>query len=52
MDFNFMPEYFLLPDEIHEFEDHLKEKNFQGEDVTYIFKPSKGKQGKGIRLVK
>lgn len=45
-----MPEYYLLPDEINEFEENLKDK--KNEDVTYIFKPSKGRQGKGIRLVK
>lgn len=48
VDFNFLPEYFLLPDEINEFEEHLKEN----EDATYIAKPSKGKAGKGIRLLK
>ena len=47
-DFNYLPEYFLLPDEINEFEDHLKEN----EDQTFIAKPSKGKAGKGIRLLK
>jgi biotin carboxylase len=43
-----LPEYFLLPDEINEFEEHIKES----EDSTYIAKPSKGKAGKGIRLLK
>jgi glutathione synthase/RimK-type ligase-like ATP-grasp enzyme len=37
-----------LPDEINEFEEHIKEN----EDATYIAKPSNGKAGRGIRLLK
>ena len=48
VDFNFLPEYFLLPDELSEFEDYLREN----EGLTFIAKPSNGKSGKGIRLLK
>lgn len=48
IDFNFLPEYFLLPDEINEFEEHIRDN----EDQTFIAKPSNGKAGRGIRLLK
>lgn len=48
VDFNFLPEYYLLPDEITEFEEHMRTH----EDQTFIAKPSKGKAGIGIKLLK
>jgi len=49
VDFNYLPEYYLLPDEINDFEDLLRDKK---DDTTYILKPSKGRAGRGIKLVK
>jgi hypothetical protein len=48
VDFSFLPEYFLLPDEIGEFEEHMR----ANQDQTFIAKPSNGKAGRGIKLLK
>ena len=47
-DFDFVPEYYLLPDEVDEFEEHMVKNVGQ----TFIAKPSKGKAGVGIKLLK
>lgn len=47
-DFNFTPASFLLPDEVQELEDYMR--NFPNQ--TFIAKPSKGRGGDGIFLVK
>ena len=48
VDFNFLPDYYLLPDEIEEFEEHMQANT----DQTFIAKPSNGKAGVGIKLLK
>jgi hypothetical protein len=48
VDFNFLPEYYLLPDELAEFEEHMQ----LNPNHTFIAKPSNGKAGKGIKLMK
>ena len=47
-DYRFMPDSFLLPDEIHDLELHMR--HFPNQ--TFICKPSKGRGGDGIILVK
>jgi glutathione synthase/RimK-type ligase-like ATP-grasp enzyme len=47
-DFNFTPASFLLPDEALELEDYMR----QFPNQTFIAKPSKGRGGDGIFLVK
>ena len=48
LDFEFVPEYYLLPDEADELESHMMVHPGQ----TFIAKPSKGKAGQGIRLLR
>ena len=48
IDFKFMPDSFLLPDETRDFEHHMRQ--YPGQ--TFIAKPSKGRGGEGIVLVK
>lgn len=43
-----MPDSFLLPDEMRDFELHMRQ--FPGQ--TFIAKPSKGRGGEGIQLIK
>jgi glutathione synthase/RimK-type ligase-like ATP-grasp enzyme len=43
-----MPESFLVPDELQDFEMHLRHKPNQ----TFICKPSRGRGGEGISLVR
>jgi predicted ATP-grasp superfamily ATP-dependent carboligase len=47
-DFNFIPPSFLLPDEVSDLEEYMK----AFPSYTYIAKPSKGRGGDGIFLVK
>lgn len=46
--FNFSPASFLLPDEVHDLEEYMR----AFPNYTYIAKPSKGRGGDGIFLVK
>jgi len=46
--YNFMPHSFLLPDELQELEVHMRYHPNQ----TFISKPSRGRGGEGITLVK
>jgi hypothetical protein len=48
VDFRFMPDSFLLPDEVKDLETHMR--HFPNQ--TFICKPSKGSQGAGISLIK
>ena len=48
LDYSFVPEYYLLPDECEELDEHMHK--FPGQ--TFIAKPSKGKAGRGIKLLK
>jgi glutathione synthase/RimK-type ligase-like ATP-grasp enzyme len=47
-DYNFSPASFLLPDEVNDLEDYMR--NYP--QSTFIAKPSKGRGGDGIFLVK
>ena len=47
-EYRFMPDSFLLPDEIYDLELHMRHFPYQ----TFIAKPSKGRGGEGITLVK
>jgi glutathione synthase/RimK-type ligase-like ATP-grasp enzyme len=47
-DFGFTPASFLLPDEIMELEEYIR----KNPTYTFIAKPSKGRGGDGIFLVK
>lgn len=47
-DFKFMPDSFLLPDEVQDLEQHMRLNPNQ----TFICKPSRGRGGEGISLVK
>lgn len=46
--YNFIPVSFLLPDEAHDLEDYMRHNPTQ----TFIAKPSKGRGGDGIFIVK
>ena len=48
IDYRFMPDSFLLPDEIKDLEQHMR--HFPNQ--TFICKPSKGRGGEGISLIK
>ena len=48
IDYKFMPDSFLLPDEVRDFEHHMRQ--YPGQ--TFIAKPSKGRGGDGIILLK
>lgn len=48
VEYRFMPDSFLLPDEIKDLEHHMR--HFPNQ--TFICKPSKGCQGAGISLIK
>ena len=48
VDYKFMPDSFLLPDEVRDFEHHMR----QYPNQTFIAKPSKGRGGEGIILLK
>ncbi len=48
LDFKYMPDSFLLPDETRDLENHMKQ--FPGQ--TFIAKPSKGRGGEGIVIVR
>jgi len=48
LDYKFMPDSFLLPDEVRDFEHHMRQ--YPGQ--TFIAKPSKGRGGDGIILLK
>ena len=47
-DYRFMPDSFLLPDEVQDLEMHMR--HFPNQ--TFICKPSKGRGGEGITLAK
>jgi glutathione synthase/RimK-type ligase-like ATP-grasp enzyme len=47
-DYKFMPDSFLLPDEMRDFEQFLRRHPGQ----TFIAKPSQGRGGNGIQLIK
>ena len=47
-DFAFMPDYYLLPEEIDDLQLSMKDNP----ECTFIAKPSKGKAGKGIKIIK
>jgi len=47
-EYRFMPDSFLLPDEIYDLELHMRHFPHQ----TFIAKPSKGRGGEGIYLIK
>lgn len=47
-DYRFMPDSFLLPDEVQDLEIHMR--HFPNQ--TFICKPSKGRGGEGICLVR
>lgn len=47
-EFRFMPDSFLLPDEIYDLESHMR----MNPNQTFIAKPSKGRGGEGIILMK
>ncbi len=49
-DFGFSPASFLLPDEVVDLEEYMRKNNNQ--NYTYIAKPSKGRGGDGIFLIK
>ena len=47
-EYRFIPESFLLPDELQDLEIHMKHNQSQ----TFICKPSKGRGGEGITLAR
>ena len=47
-DYKFMPDSFLLPDEMRDFELHMRQYSGQ----TFIAKPSRGRGGEGITLIR
>jgi len=48
--FGFAPRSFVLPDELEDYEDHLRETFEDGEEMTWILKPSSQCRGQGIFL--